>query len=232
MGALVKKIYILHGWTTDITSWKPFLEELKKENITPVFLSIPGLTAPIDRPWTLDDYVEWLYREVHEDIKISLLGHSNGGRIALAFAEKYPDEVAQLFLIDSAGIMHNDTLSKLKRGIFKTAAKIGKSFTQSSTARNILYKVAQESDYRDAPPLQKETMKNLISVDLTQRLREIKTPTFIIWGENDQITPYTDALVLKNELPNSVLFPIKNARHSPQITNSQDVVKIIKEHIV
>jgi pimeloyl-ACP methyl ester carboxylesterase len=37
-----------------------------------------------------------------------LLGHSNGGRIALAFAEKYPDKVKQLVLIDSAGIYHNE----------------------------------------------------------------------------------------------------------------------------
>lgn len=232
MGALEDKLYILHGWSTTNDKWNPFLEALKKEKITPVMLPIPGLSASIEKPWTLDDYVEWLYQTVKENTKISLLGHSNGGRIALAFAHKYPEETRQLFLLDSAGIYHNDFLTNAKRNVFRVVSKIGKKITNMDAARNILYKLTQESDYKNASPIMRETMKNLIAVDLLPKLSEIKTPTVIIWGKDDRITPFTDALVMKNGLPNSKLFPISGARHSPQFTNVPEVVKIVKENLI
>lgn len=232
MGALEDKLYILHGWATTTDKWNPFLEALKAEKITPIMLPIPGLSAPIDRAWTLDDYVEWLYGAVKKETKISLLGHSNGGRIAMAFAHKYPEEVGQLFLLDSAGIYHNDLGTKIKRGVFKTIASIGKRVVSSDKARNGLYSLTGESDYKNASPVMRETMKNLISVDLLPKLQDIKTPTVIIWGKDDAVTPYADALVLRQGLPNSKLFDIIGARHSPQFTHVAEVVKIVKENLI
>ncbi|MBP6913565.1 MAG: alpha/beta hydrolase [Candidatus Levybacteria bacterium] len=232
MGALEKKIYILHGWATDVSRWEPFLKELKNLKITPVLLPIPGLTAPLDKPWGIDDYVQWLFEIVNKEPKIALLGHSNGGRIALSFAVKYPDEINQLFLIDSAGIYHNDFISRTKRNAFRAISKVGKKITNSSLAKNLLYKLAHESDYKNATPIQQETMKRLISVDLLPVLSEIKAKTYIIWGENDQITPYTDALILKSGIQNSKLFTIPDGTHSPQFTHTSEVVNIIKENLV
>lgn len=231
MGALEDKLYILHGWSTTTDKWNPFLEALKQAEITPVMLPIPGLSAPIYRPWTLDDYVEWLYQTVKNETKISLLGHSNGGRIALAFAHKYPGEVGQLFLLDSAGIYHNDFLSNMKRGVFKAVAKIGKQVVSSDKARSAMYSLTGESDYKNASPMMRETMKNLISIDLLPRFQDIKIPTVIIWGKDDQVTPYNDALIMKQGLPNSKLFTISGARHSPQFTHMPNVIRIIKENL-
>lgn len=233
MGAINKfKIIILHGWATTTDKWNPFLDALKHEKITPVMLPIPGLSAPIDKPWTLDDYAEWLAEILKNENRASILGHSNGGRIALAFAHKYPEKVKQLFLIDSAGIYHNDFLTNVKRRIFKTVSKIGKKITSLDTVRNALYKLTKESDYKEATPLMRETMKNLISVDLLPKLSEIKISTIIIWGKNDKVTPFKDALVMVNKLTNSKLFPITSARHSPQFTHIQEVIKIVKENLI
>lgn len=229
MGSLDNKLYILHGWSTNVDKWNPFLEELKSRGIEPVLLKIPGLTAPLESPWTLDDYVNWLANTLPENKHVSLLGHSNGGRIGLAFALKFPERLDQLFIMDSAGIHHNNLPSKLKRNILKTISKIGKKITSSDSARNFLYKVAQESDYKDATPVMRETMKNLLSVNLAPKLRDITVPVTIIWGKNDLMTPYTDALVFKNELPDSSLFIIDNALHSPHFTNAPEVADIIKK---
>lgn len=229
MGSLDTNLYILHGWTTSIEKWKPFLSTLENTGITPVFLKIPGLTTPITKPWTISDYVKWLDKEIPAGKRVSLLGHSNGGRIILSFALKYPERVEQLFLVDSAGIYHNDFYTKTKRGLFKVASVIGKSVTSSEKARKLFYKVVRERDYQEATPLMRETMKNLISVDLAPQLQKIKVPVTIIWGKNDLTTPFTDAMAMVNELPNSKLFPIENASHSPQFTHTQEVVDIVRK---
>lgn len=229
MGALDNKLYILHGWTTDTSRWKPFLEKITKTGIEPVFLPIPGLSAPIDRPWTIDDYVDWLTRVLPENKRVSILGHSNGGRIALSFALKYPERLEQVILIDSAGIYHNDIITKTKRIVFKTISVIGRKITNSQNAKSLLYKAVRESDYNSATPIMKETMRNLIKVDLTHHLKDLRIPVTIIWGKNDTATPFTDALVFKNELSNSTLYPIENAAHSPQFTQTDRVVEIIKK---
>lgn len=231
MAALEKKLYIIHGWTIDTGRWNPFLQKLRNARVEVNFLMVPGLSAPIEKLWDIDDYVEWFNSQIPPNRKVAILGHSNGGRIAISFALKYPDKVDRLFLVDSAGIIHNDPITKMRRGVFGTLARVGKKITNAYLARNFLYKLAQESDYRDASPLMRETMKNLISVDLLPRLSEIETSTIIIWGRQDQVTPYTDAKIFKDGIKNSQLFTIENGRHSPQFTHSDEVAKIIKENI-
>lgn len=227
----MKKIFILHGWAYDTLKWQPFLDKLKANGIEPIILKIPGLTDKINRPWTIDDYVNWLDKKLEKENKVILLGHSNGGKIALAFALKFPNKIDKLFLIDSAGIYHNDTLIRFKRAVFAKLAKAGKRITKSEFLKNILYKFAGENDYNQANEIMKHTMQNLIKFDLTPMLTNIKTKAIIIWGKEDKITPIGDAYVFDKLLPNSDLFVINNARHSPQFTNVDEVSKIINEHI-
>ncbi len=229
VGSLDNKLYILHGWTTSTEKWKSFLKKLESIGIEPVFLDIPGLSAPIDRAWDIDDYVEWLAKSLPDNKHVSVLGHSNGGRILLSFAVKYPERLEQIFLLDSAGIYHSDIITKTKRGVFKFLSIVGKKITNSQNAKSLLYKATRESDYISATPIMKETMRNLIKVDVAPHLKDLQIPVTIIWGKNDTATPYTDALVFKNELPNSTLYTIENAAHSPQFTQTDQVVDIIKK---
>lgn len=227
----MKKIFILHGWAFDTLKWEPFLKELRSNKVNPIMLKIPGLTDKIDRVWNVDDYVEWLKNKLKNEKDIILLGHSNGGKIALTFGLKYPKKVEKIILIDSSGIYHNELLLRIKRFIFKLLAKIGKKITKSDKLRNLLYKFARENDYNESNEIMKSTMQNLINVDLTPKLSQIIIPTVIIWGKDDSQTPVQDAYVFKNQIPNSELFLIDGARHSPQFTHVNEVSKIIYEHI-
>lgn len=235
MGTL-KKAIILHGWTYSsagndpLDKWNPFMEQLQSKEIQATLLHIPGLTKNVNEVWNLEKYVEWLKKIVNED-KVILIGHSNGGRIALSFAEKYPDMVDRLILIDSAGIYHNELPIRLKRFIFESLAKIGKKFTNSETLKKFIYKLAREGDYKNATVAQRQTMLNLIHTDLSPILSEIKVPTLIIWGENDKVTPLSDGKLIQKLIKNSYLNIISGARHSPQFTHPKEVVKIINEYI-
>lgn len=227
----MKKIFILHGWAYETSKWTPFVQILKKNGFDPILLKIPGLTEKIDRPWNIDDYVEWLDSKLKNEKNVILLGHSNGGKLALSYILKYPNKISKLFLVDSSGVFHKEILLEVKRVVFKFLAKVGVKFTKSPMLRKILYKLTGESDYYLTNDIMKITLQNLLSVDLSSQLEEIDTPTFIIWGKDDVVTPVSDALLFNEGIKNSKLFIINDARHSPQFTNASEVAKIINEHI-
>ena len=211
------------------------MAELKKLTMEPRLLKIPGLIKEIDRPWELDDYVEWLDEELRngstEERKHYILGHSNGGRIATAYAAKYPDKVDKLILIDSAGVRDLSWRAKGKRAVFKWLAKGGKLFTRHPLAEKFIYKLAGEKDYYQANPVMKQTMANLIEVDLREKMKLIKCPTLIIWGENDKMTPIKKAEITQRHIAGSKLKVIPREGHSPHYTSAAKVAKLVSKFL-
>ncbi|OGE30701.1 hypothetical protein A3C59_03225 [Candidatus Daviesbacteria bacterium RIFCSPHIGHO2_02_FULL_36_13] len=224
------KILVLHGWTYSTEKWDPFMDIISSKTDVEL-LKIPGLTEKLEAVWNLDNYVEWLKTKIG-DSKVILIGHSNGGRISLAFANKYPEKVSKLILIDSAGIYHNELPIRLKRLVFKIIAKLGKKIINSEKLRKILYKLSREGDYENASPTVKKTMLNLITTDISFLLPEIKIPTLIIWGENDNTTPLKDGALMHKLIRGSKLKIISGARHSPQFTHPKEVAKIIYKNLL
>lgn len=224
----MKKVIILHGWTKNLDKWNDFLKNLDEKGIDYEFPKIPGLTGNLNEIWNLDDYVKWLKNITGKQKgKVILIGHSNGGRIALAFTNLYPQKVEKLILIDSSGIYHNELPLKIKRIVFKAFAKVGKKLTSSKTIKNLFYKLTRESDYKDLDDKTKQTMINLISIDLKPILSQVKIPTLIIWGREDKITPLSDGILMNKLIKNSKLEIIKDAHHSPQFTHSKETASII-----
>jgi pimeloyl-ACP methyl ester carboxylesterase len=227
----MKKIFIIHGWTYTTSKWDNFVVLVKAAGFEPVMLHVPGLTESTDKVWTLDDYVEWLGENLENESNPVVIGHSNGGRIALAFAAKYPEKLKLLILIDSAGIYHNELPIRIKRFIFGAAAKVGKKITSSESIRKILYKLAGEKDYKNANPQMRKTMANLISVDLSERLDKIIAPTLIIWGAKDKATRLADGGLLHKMIKASEFFVLKDAGHSPHFTHAGIVSRKILDTV-
>lgn len=229
----MKTIYILHGWTYTTEKWKPFIKLLEEKGMKVVLLKIPGLTAPLDTPWTLNDYVNWLKEILDgEKERIVLLGHSNGGRIASAYAARYSAKIARLILIDSAGIANNSLFMRLKRLFFKSLALIGRQFTSSEIARKLLYRLAGEYDYHKANTITKAAMLNFIASDMTTTamthyFSKIGVATLIIWGEKDHITPLSDGKKIHCLIRHSQLVIVAAAGHSPQYTHEHETTRII-----
>lgn len=230
----MKKVIILHGWTYSTGKYAAFNAALRVKGFEPVILKIPGLTGKLDieKVLTLDDYIEWLKKIINnEKDKIILIGHSNGGRIALNFTIKYPQKVSNLILMNSAGIYHNELYIQMKRLFFATLAKVGKKITNSQTLKKLLYKFTRENDYENASDHMGKTMINFIKSDITLNLNNVSIPTLIIWGENDSVLPLKDGEKMHELIKNSTLEIIKGARHSPQFTHPNQVAEIIYDHI-
>lgn len=223
----MKKIYIIHGWTYDLEKWQALLPLLTTKQIDPVLLRVPGLTAASDEVWDIEGYIAWLQEQLGDDKEPIVIGHSNGGRIALAYAQKYPNSFKQLILIDSAGLTNRTLLRKLKLKILYILAKLSKPFAAIPLVRKVGYKIIGARDYREAPPNMRQTMANMLAADKTINLTAINVPITLIWGSQDTTTPLTDGQAMQRLLPNATLHIIDGARHAPQDTHAEQVADLI-----
>jgi len=231
----IKKNYqgfIVHGWTYSIDKYKKISRLLNLNGLKNTILKVPGLTLKIDKSWDLNDYILWLNKTIgKKKDRVVLIGHSNGGRIAAAYAASYPQKLDHLILIDSAGILHDELHVKLRLLFFSTLAKLGKNVSSSAMLKNLLYKMTGENDYNNATHHTKKTMTNLIKTDLSFSLNKITTPTLIIWGEHDKVTPLNDGKIMHKLIKNSKFHIVKGARHSPHFTHTEEVADIILNQI-
>lgn len=226
-------IFILHGWAIEVNNrekWQPLISTLQKFGITATFLPMPGFDEEIPEPWDLNRYISWLNQKL-PDNPVILIGHSFGGKLACRFAANFPKRVEKLVLIDSAGIKDNRLQTRIKIRGFLVLSKFGKIITNNNRLKILLYKVAQAHDYFEAPPAMKKTMQNVINDYVTENLPQIAAKTIIIWGKNDSNTPLFMGKTFNNNIKGSQLVVIKNARHSPQFTNSDEVAELIKDFI-
>lgn len=227
MGAKMTKVFIIHGWTYTLDKWTELCQILTKNGIEPVQLHVPGLTASTDHPWDMAAYITWLHKQLEGEVRPVVIGHSNGGRIALNYAMHHPNGLGKIILIDSAGIYHGDLYSKTKRGVFKLAAKLGKPIASIPIAKKVFYRLIGVKDYYQASPHMQQTMKNMLAADRRLELDEIKTPVWLLWGKRDNATPLSDAYKLQKKLHHAPLDVIVQAGHSPHATHASQVAKLI-----
>jgi len=225
----VSEIFIIHGWTYSLDKWSAEVRALEKLDIKPVLLKVPGLTEPSDKVWDINDYIDWLNIQLKDQDKPVVIGHSNGGRIALSYAQKYPDRLGQLILIDSAGVAHDQAKSAIKLKTLRALSKAGKPLTKVPGARKAFYKVIGARDYYEAPPNMRLTMRNMLAADQKINFSAITLPVTIIWGRDDSITPLTDGQKMHKAITGSKLYIINDARHAPFWNHSDEVAGIIKQ---
>jgi pimeloyl-ACP methyl ester carboxylesterase len=231
-----KAIIILHGWQSQTKKWNKLKTVLQKQY--QVFLpDLPGFGKnQIHKPYFLKDYANWLkkYINSHNLKSPIIIGHSFGGRIAISYAAKYKN-INKLILINSAGIKPKLSFKKASGFVL---AKVGKflfkmpvlTFLQNK-AKTLLYRVLREKDYYQAKPILKQTMVNVIKKDLKTILPKIRTPTLILWGANDKITPLRDGNLIMKKIRNSKLIVFKNASHSLPFTHAAPVGREILDFI-
>ena len=227
-------LIILHGWSLDhlkLQQWKILRDMLSERGISSEMLKIPGLSAPLNEVWDLDNYVAWLDKELTGKEKVILLGHSFGGQISVRYTAKYPHKVSSLILVDSAGIRDHSFLATLKRNGFRVMAKIGKIFFNNELFRKVLYKLARERDYQNAPPLLRRTMSQILDAEVVDDLPKIKCPTLLIWGKDDKVTPLFLGQIFQETIPNNKMKIIEGARHSPQYTHPEKVANMVAEFL-
>jgi pimeloyl-ACP methyl ester carboxylesterase len=118
----MKTIVLLHGFGEDCTVWNPLKAALQPEYqvVTPDY-------SEADKFETMDEYADWLHTQLllDEVVKCALIGHSMGGYIALAFAEKYPQMLTGLGVFHSTSYADTDERKVKRLEIIETIRQHG-----------------------------------------------------------------------------------------------------------
>lgn len=227
---------LMHGWGCDHSTLALF-ERVGREQHEVFNIDLPGFgkSAEPPVPWDTDDYTDFL----EEFVKVLgirnpiLLGHSFGGRIAIRFASR--NDVERLILVDSAGIKARRSLKYyLKVYPFKLARKIYPTLVGRKRAQRLIERMRSKSgsaDYRNASPMMRRVMVNVVNTDLRRYMQAIKAPTLLIWGENDTATPMRDAHIINRLIPDSTLISFPGAGHYSFIDNPFQSAAVVRRFI-
>ncbi len=204
-----KTIVYLHGWGQNIDMMEPIANPFKETHHL-IIIDLPGFGSSDDPDyaWTLEDYANMVHSLLESlDIKKpNLIGHSFGGKISLIYASKYP--VNHLMLLASP--------FKVKVKKISWKVKLLKKMKNIPLLGKVADKIKSHmgsTDYRNAKPLMRDILVKHVNTDLTETVKKIKCPTFIIWGTNDDAVPVEDAYELKDLISDSGLTIYEGCSH-------------------
>jgi abhydrolase domain-containing protein 6 len=162
--------------------------------------------------------------------KVHLTGNSMGGFIATCFALNYPQQLASVVLMNSAGVQ-TDKKSWLEQHIDQgnNPLVISNIDEMDELFSHLVYK----------PIFVPKIMKRYVFLDmqanhdfynsifwsffssnseasyLNDQLEKITTPLMVIWGVHDQLLDVSCAHLIKENIPSSVLVILDDVGHIP-----------------
>ncbi|MDT8415092.1 MAG: alpha/beta hydrolase [Flavobacteriaceae bacterium] len=149
--------------------------------------------------------------------EVILLGNSLGGHIALLFTKMYPDKVKALVITGSSGLYENAMgESYPKRGDYEYIKKKSQDvfYDPQVATKEIVDEVFATVNDRNKLLKTLAIAKSAIRHNMAKDLPAMTTPTCIIWGKNDQVTPPQVAVDFHKFLPDSELFWIDKCGHA------------------
>lgn len=249
-------LFFIHGWATDSWVWGRQIDEFSKD-YEAVALDLPGhSTKDIwDEP-ALKPAVEKVLSTInptshipHPASRFIGIGWSLGGQVLLETALTYPDLFKGIILVASSPcfVEKKDFPYGQPQAVVKRMLKdIKKDFSKTMGRFYPLSFTEQEFASGDAKELlehYKKTCKTfhhqsivksleaLMAFDIRQNLKDIKTPTLIIQGNEDNVCPAGASIYLAKNLPNAKLTILKDAGHIPFLTMNKEFNKIVRGFI-
>lgn len=225
-------VLFLHGWGADLTSFAGVTFLLPPPSgVSYLLVDFCGFgkSPEPQRPYTIFDYavdVKELLCKLKID-KVTIVGHSFGGRVGIILASKYKSLVEKLVLVDSAGIIEGrGLLYKIK--IFRY--KLGKKLVALRLKKKNFD--GGSSDYKALKTdIMRKTFVNVVNTDLKELAKEIRVPTVLIWGRDDDATTIKSAKKFNKLIKNSKLQIIENAGHYCFVDKPTEFVYILYESL-
>ncbi|NLJ98243.1 MAG: alpha/beta hydrolase [Tissierellia bacterium] len=232
-------VLILHGWGANINTVIPIVNFLK-----PYFkvyaLDLPGF-GESEEPkevFNSKDYARVVkgFLDAMKVKKVILIGHSFGGKISILLGSSYPEMVDKIVLIDSAGLIPKRSLNYyLKVYSFKTLKFLYRTiffWMNNKEKMDGFYKKFGSQDYQDADGIMRKILVKVVNEDLYPILKDVKSPTLLIWGDEDTATPLYMGKIMEQEIPDSGLVILKGTGHYSYLDDFNRFATILKAFLL
>ena len=224
-------IILLHGLMGGLSNFKDVIGFFSSKGYKVIIPELPIYNLPLKETTVtafsdfLEDFIK--YKNLSDVI---LLGNSLGGHVGLIYSNKNPSFVKSLVLTGSSGLYENSMGESYPKrenyGYIKR--KTQEVFYNSKVAtKEIVDEVFETVNNREKLVRTLAIAKSAIRHNMSEELPNIKTPTLLIWGENDLVTPPDVAREFKSLLPNSKLEWIKKCGHAPMMEHPDEFNKIL-----
>jgi 3-oxoadipate enol-lactonase len=169
--------------------------------------------------------------------KAHIAGISYGGEVAQAFVLKYPERSLSLILADTVSEIHDDLAQVVRSWIDALQTGDPSAFFDATVSWNFSPQFIQgnQAIMDDAKkryatldfPAVRRLCECFLEVDFTSRLPEIKAPTCVIVGEQDQLKGIMYAKIIQNAIHDSELHILEGAGHATCWESSGEFNNII-----
>ncbi len=233
-------LIMIHGFRGTHHGLLLIAKKLKGYNI--IVPDLPGFgKGPKLTTYNLESYVEWLHEfvEKHNNgTKPVLFGHSFGSIISAAYAEKYPETLSKLILVNPIGAPALEgpkrVMTNLAITYYKIGAKLSDKHAQKWLAAKPIVRImsvtmakthdkglrtyihAQHDQYFSrfhSPQSVLEGFTTSVSHHVGEHAKKIPIPTLLIAGSLDDITPLGAQYALVKKFPNAKLKVINDVGH-------------------
>lgn len=200
-------VVLLHGFGEDGSIWDDVAEALT--GYTTLVPDLPGTGASEAAALSdMDGMAGVVHRMLQQEgiAQAAVLGHSMGGYIALAFAEKYPGALTALGLIHSTAFADTEEKKETrKKGIFFIQEHGASAFLETTIPNLFSPHTKTHQPQVMQPLLQAATgftdaalmhyyRSMMQRPDRTAVLRELKVPLLLVLGRHDSAVPLADGL--------------------------------------
>jgi len=239
-----KAIVFLHGFLENKTIWEPFAKELSITNrVITIDLLGHGQTVCLSYVHTMEEMAE----AVHFVLlklklrKYFLIGHSLGGYVCMAFAEKYPDNIRGLVMFHSTAVADSSSKQKDRNRAIKVVKRNATIFINEAIPHlfNTNFKSYKKAINEIKKQANKTSKQGIIAalegmkirLDREIILKFAPYPVLYIVGKEDAILPYKTLINQSKNAQKGSYLLLENVGHMGFIEAPEKTLQAIKKFI-
>jgi len=236
-------IFCVHGLTANSRCWDRVVSGLTPEfRVLAMDLRGRGLSDKPSEGYSIEHHARDIFHLLEDEKleRVTLMGHSLGAYISMAFAGRYPERVRQLILMDAGGHLSQSRWDKVHVAIKPSVDRLGQVFPSFEAYTAVLkqapflqpwtrflesyfrYESEEvEGGVRSRTPVEGilEEISNIRGFDAASLYPRISCPTLIlratdgILSEEDMVLSEDAAERMAREIPHARRFDCRGTNH-------------------
>ena len=217
---------ILHGLMGGLSNFNGVTSHFSTRGYKIIVPELPIYKKPLLRT-NVKSFAKYLeqFIEYKGLGQVILLGNSLGGHIGLLYARMFPEKVKGLVITGSSGLYESAMGDGYpKRGNYEFIKKKSEDvfYDPKIATKEIVDEVYATVNDRSKLIKTLAIAKSAIRHNMAKDLPHMLTPTCIIWGKNDNVTPPNVAEEFHSLLPDSELYWIDKCGHAPMMEHPEE----------